>query len=254
MYTRYPDLAGRTAVVTGGSRGIGAETARALAANGVEVVVNGRDRAALDAVVASITSAGGRAVGVAGDITDPDVAHLLRTVAEESFGPASIIVPFAGGQGAPVPVEKMSLGQWRSTLDSDLTSTFITVTEFLPGMIERGAGSIITMASTAARQVGLGSIAYAAAKAGVLMFTRNLADQLGKHGIRANAVSPSAVLNDRMRTAMTDEQLVQLATHFPLQRIGQPVDVAQAVIYLASDASSWITGVTLDITGGRVIV
>src|SRR5258707_15311132 len=110
MYTRYPDLAGRTAVVTGGSRGIGAETARALAANGVEVVVNGRDRAALDAVVASITSAGGRAVAGAGDITDPDVPHLLRTVAEGAFGPASVILPFAGRQGAPVPGENMSLG------------------------------------------------------------------------------------------------------------------------------------------------
>src|SRR5437016_5443226 len=107
MYTRYPDLAGRTAVVTGGSRGIGAETARALAANGVQVVINGRDEAALDAVVASITSAGGHAVAAAGDVTDPDVPHRLRTVAEESFGPASIVVPFAGGQGAPVPLEKM---------------------------------------------------------------------------------------------------------------------------------------------------
>ena len=254
MYTRYPDLAGRTAVVTGGSRGIGAETARALAANGVDVVVNGRDRAALDGVVASITSSGGRAVAAVGDVTEPDVAYLLRTVAEESFGPASIIVPFAGGQGSPVPVEKMTPELWRSTLESDLTSAFLTVAEFLPGMIERGAGSIVTMASTAARQPGLGSIAYAAAKAGVLTFTRYLAAQLGQHGIRANAVAPSAVLNDKMRAAMTDEQLAHLATQVPLGRIGQPADVAEAVLYLASDASSWVTGVTLDITGGRVIV
>src|SRR3954465_14334976 len=98
MYTRYPDLAGRTAVVTGGSRGIGAETARALAANGVAVVVNGRDRAALDGVVASITQQGGHAVAAAGDVTGPDVARVLRTTAEEHFGPVSIVVPFAGGQ------------------------------------------------------------------------------------------------------------------------------------------------------------
>lgn len=254
MYTRYPDLDGRTAVVTGGSRGIGAETARALAANGVAVVVNGRDQAALDGVVASITARGGRAVAAAGDVTDPDVAHRLRLVAEERFGGVSIIVPFAGGQGSPVPVEKMTVAQWRSTLDSDLTSTFLTVTEFLPGMLERGAGSVVTMASTAARQAGLASIAYAAAKAGVLMFTRHLAAQLGSRGIRANAVSPSAVLNDRMRAAMTDDQLAHLATQFPLGRIGAPRDIAEAVLYLASDASSWVTGVTLDITGGRVIV
>lgn len=254
MYTRYPDLAGRTAVVTGGSRGIGAETARALAANGVAVVVNGRDRAALDGVVASITTQGGRAVAAAGDVTVPDVARVLRTTAEEHFGPVSIVVPFAGGQGRPVPVEEITVEQWRSTLDSDLTSTFLTVTEFMPGMLERGAGSVVTMASTAARQPGLGSIAYAAAKAGVLMFTRHLASQLGPRGIRANAVSPSAVLNDRMRAAMTDDQLAQLAEQFPLRRIGQPADVAAAVLYLASDVSSWVTGVTLDITGGRVIV
>ena len=254
VFTQYADLAGRTAVVTGGSRGIGAETARALAANAVHVVVNGRDRTALAAVVASITDAGGRAVAAPGDVTDPDVVHTLRAVAEESFGPVSIVVPFAGGNGRPVRSEKLTIQQWRATLDSDLTSMFLTVSEFLPGMIERGAGSVITMGSTAGRHAGLGSIAYAAAKAGVFMFTRHLAAELGKHGIRANAVSPSAVLNDRMRAAMTAEQIEQLAAQFPLGRIGQPFDVAEAVLFLASDASSWITGVTLDITGGRVIV
>jgi 3-oxoacyl-[acyl-carrier protein] reductase len=254
MSGRYPDLAGKVAVVTGGSRGIGAETARALAANGVKVLINGRDRRALDAVVASVTHAGGHAVGAPGDVTDPEVVNQLRDAAESTFGPVDILVPFAGGHGSPVPTAQLTLDQWRATLEGDLTSTFLAVNTFLPGMIERHAGAIITMASTAGRLPGRASIAYAAAKAGVLMFTRHLAAEVGRHGIRANALAPSSMQDERQRHSMSDEQLRDLANLFPLGRVGQPDDVAQAVLFLASDASEWITGVTLDITGGRVIL
>jgi 3-oxoacyl-[acyl-carrier protein] reductase len=254
QWPHYPDLAGTVALVTGGSRGIGAATCRALAANGVKVAVNGRDAAAVDAVVESIAVDGGHAVAVPGDVTDPHTAGKIRETAERALGPVQILAPFAGGQGRPVPTVDLGLDQWRAIIDSDLTSVYLTVTEFLPGMIERKAGTVIMMASTAARYPSGANAAYAVAKAGVVMFSKHLANEVGRHGVRVNCLAPSAVLNDKMQQAMSTDQLQQLAGAFPLGRIGQPSDVAQAVLYLASDAASWVTGVTLDLTGGRVIL
>ncbi|GAA1225996.1 3-oxoacyl-ACP reductase FabG [Kitasatospora nipponensis] len=250
----YPDLAGKVALVTGGSRGIGAATCRALAANGVRVAVGGRDAAALGAVVGAIEAAGGTALAAPADVTDPAAVDRLRATAERALGPVDILAPFAGGQGMPTPTVQLPPERWRSVLDADLTSVFLTVSAFLPGMIERGSGTVITMASTAGRTPSGANVAYAVAKAGVLMLSRHLAAEVGPHGIRVNCLSPSAVLNDRMRTSMSAEQLAGLAAAFPLGRIGRAHDVAQAVLFLASEASSWITGATLDLTGGRVIL
>lgn len=250
----YPDLAGKVALVTGGSRGIGAATCRALAANGVRVAVNGRDRAAIDSVVAAIAADGGTAVATPGDVTDEEAVRNMRSVVEHTLGPVEILAAFAGGQGTPVPTTRLGLDQWRAVIDSDLTSVYLTVSAFLPAMIERGVGAIITMSSSAGRQPSRANAAYAAAKAGVGMLTKHLANEVGRHGVRVNCLAPSAVLNDRMRRFMSAEQLDELAAAFPLGRIGQPGDVAQAVLYLASSASSWVTGVTLDLSGGRVIV
>jgi 3-oxoacyl-[acyl-carrier protein] reductase len=250
----YPDLAGKVALVTGGSRGIGAATCRALAANGVKVAVNGRDRAAIDAVVAKIAADGGTAVAAPGDVTDEAAVRDMRDVVERALGPVEILAAFAGGQGAPVPTTQLGLEQWRAVLESDLTSVFLTVTALLPAMIERGGGAIITMSSSAGRQPSAANAAYAAAKAGVVMFSKHLANEVAALGVRVNCLAPSAVLNDRMQRFMSAGQLDELAAAFPLGRIGQPDDIAQAVLYLASSASSWVTGVTLDLTGGRVIV
>ncbi len=250
----YPDLAGKVALVTGGSRGIGAATCRALAANGVRVAVNGRDLTAIDRVVGEITGEGGVAMAAPGDVTEEAAVRGIREEVEQALGSVEILAAFAGGQGTPVPTSQLGLERWRSVLESDLTSVYLTVTAFLPAMIERGAGAIITMSSAAGRQPSGANAAYAAAKAGVVMFTKHLAHEVGKHGIRVNCLAPSAVLNDRMQRFMSAEQLDELAAKFPLGRIGQPDDVAQAVLYLASSASSWVTGVTLDLTGGRVIV
>ncbi|MEU7870846.1 SDR family NAD(P)-dependent oxidoreductase [Dactylosporangium sp. NPDC049140] len=253
-FTSHPDLAGKVALVTGGSRGIGAATCRALATNGVRVAVNGRDPAAVESLVGEIAAAGGTALAVPGDATDGAVVHRIREEVERALGPVDILAPFVGGQGRPVPTHELGAEQWRATVEADLTSVFLAVSEVLPGMIERRTGTIVTMSSTAGRMPGLASAAYAAAKAGVVMFSKHLAAEVGRHGIRVNCLAPSAVLNSRMRQHMTDEQLDELATHFPLGRIGRPEDVAEAVLYLASDAASWITGATLDLTGGRVIV
>ena len=251
---RYPDLAGRVAVVTGGSRGIGAQTARALAANGARVAVIGRDERALADVADGITAAGGHALPVRADCTVEAEVERAATAIADALGPVHILAPFAGGNGMPVPTAEETVAHWREVVETDLTSMFACVRAFLPGMIERRRGSIITMASAAARHAAGSSAAYAAAKAGVIAFTRHLAAEAGPDGIRVNCIAPSATENERMRGWTTEEQRAQLAASFPLRRIGQPQDVAAATLFLASDASAWITGVTLDIAGGKIMV
>ncbi|MFJ3904817.1 SDR family NAD(P)-dependent oxidoreductase [Streptomyces sp. NPDC090025] len=248
-----PGIEGKVALVTGGSRGIGAATCRALAARGAKVAVTGRDKAAVDAVVASIVEAGGQALAAPADVTDPAAVELLHDLVTGELGAVDILAPFAGGQGAPVPTVELGVDRWRSVIDSDLTSVFLTVSAFLPAMVARGSGTVVLMSSTAGRVPGGANAAYAVAKAGVLMFARHLAQEVGGHGVRVNCLAPSAVLNDRMRQYLTEDQRARLAADFPLGRIGRPEDVAEAVVYLASDAASWITGATLDLTGGRVI-
>jgi 3-oxoacyl-[acyl-carrier protein] reductase len=250
----YPDLAGKVAVVTGGSRGIGAATARELGRNGVAVAVVGRDRAALEATLATVTATGARGIAVVADCTSEDQFGALRTAVEAQLGAVDILAVFAGGNGMPVPTATETGAHWRDVIESDLTSTFLTVSAFLPGMIERHHGVIITMSSAAARQAARSSAAYAAAKAGVIAFSRHLAGEYAKEGIRVNCLAPSAIENDRMRNWMSAGERDALGHSFPLDRIGQPEDVAAATLFLASAASSWITGATLDIAGGKVML
>jgi 3-oxoacyl-[acyl-carrier protein] reductase len=251
-YGSYADLAGKVAVVTGGSRGIGAATAAALAANGALIAVIGRDEAAMAAVTAGIAERGGRAIWLAADCTVPaDLERMAGTVTEQ-LGPIGIVASFAGGNGMPVPTEAETPEHWREVIESDLNSVFYTVRAVLPAMTVGGA--IVTMSSAAARQAAKSAAAYAAAKAGVIAFTRHLAAELAPRGIRVNCVAPSATENDRMRTWMSAEQRAALGASFPLGRLGQPDDVAAAALFLASDASSWITGATLDIAGGKIML
>jgi 3-oxoacyl-[acyl-carrier protein] reductase len=251
---RYPDLAGKVAVVTGGSRGLGAATAHALAENDAQVTVVGRDDAALGSVVDAIRAAGGRAIGIRADCTqENDVRRLAETVTEE-FGAVDILAAFAGGNGMPVPTVQENPDHWREVIESDLTSTFLTVNAFLTSIVEHGTGSIITMSSAAGRQPAHSSAAYAAAKAGVVAFTRHLANEVAPNGVRVNCIAPSAIENERLHTWTTAEQRQQLAESFPLRRIGQPHDIAAAALFLASEQSSWITGITVDIAGGKIMI
>jgi 3-oxoacyl-[acyl-carrier protein] reductase len=251
----YPDLAGKVAVVTGGSGGIGAATCRLLAANGARVAVNGRDRTRIQAVVDAIREGGGEAVGVDGDCTDPAAVQRLRQVVEQELGPAEVLAAFVGGGRArPGPVADIPQEDWQSTLDSSLTATFLTLKSFLPGMIQRGRGAIVTMASSAARLPGLGAPApYMAAKAGVIMLTRQVASEAGPHGVRANCLAPHTILTEQIRRMAPQEWRDQMAAAVPLRRLGTPEDVALAAVFLTSDSAAWLTGVTLDVAGGYVM-
>jgi 3-oxoacyl-[acyl-carrier protein] reductase len=250
----FPDLQGKIAVVTGGSRGIGAETGLALARNGVRVAINGRDEAAIHATVRTIRAIHGEAIAAPADCARLSSVEAMRERVHAELGAPDFVVAFAGGgSGRPMPFEQITEEDWRSSIDNNLTSTFFTLKCFLPAMIARGSGCIVNMASAGGRVAAGAPAGYGAAKAGVIMLTRHLAHEAGKHGVRVNCVSPSAVLTERTRQAISDEQERQMRAAFPLGRLGHPQDVAAATLFLLSSASSWITGVTLDVAGGRVM-
>lgn len=251
----YPDLAGKVAVVTGGSRGIGSATCRLLASNGVRVAVSGRDREAIEEVVADIEHRGGTAIGVPADCTRMAELEALRREVESALGPTDIVVAYAGGFGRYTAAHTISEEEWHQVIESNLTATFLTVKCFLPGMLERQSGAIVTMASNAARFLDIPLTAsYAAAKAGVMMFSRHVAKEAGEHGVRVNCVAPATVLTERVQRLMTEERQREVAEMAPLGRLGHPEDVALATLFLVSDSSAWLTGVTLDVAGGRIML
>ncbi|MGO4223096.1 SDR family NAD(P)-dependent oxidoreductase [Lysobacter sp. TAF61] len=251
----FPDMSGKVAMVTGGSRGIGAATCLALARNGVRLVINGRDPVALQTSVAAVQAVGGEAIGLAADCSDLAQVQRMQAQVEAHFGAPDFVLAFAGGgTGRPVPVQDITEEDWRSSIDNNLTSTFFTLKCFLPGMLARGSGGILTMASAGARVASGAPAGYGAAKAGVIMLTRHLAQEAGPQGLRVNCISPSAVLTERTRATLSPERQARMQEGFPLGRLGTPEDVAAASLFLLSDASAWITGVVLDVAGGRVMV
>ncbi len=252
----YPDLEGKVAVVTGGSKGIGAATAVQLGRNGARVAVCGRDAESIERVTEETRAAGaGAAAGIAADLTTPEGVAGLRAEVEEGLGPADVLMAFAGGFGVRTPQLATELDEWNGIIESNLTSTFLTLREFAPGMVERGSGSIVTMASNAARFLDIQLTAsYAAAKAGIAMLSRHAALELGPHGVRVNVLAPATILSERVKRNMDEERLASIAEMSPLGTIGVPEDPALAALFLASDSARWMTGVTLDVAGGRIMM
>ena len=246
-------LVGRVALVTGASGSIGGAVSHALAARGAAVAVHGRNTAALHEVVTGIRADGGTAVAYSGDVRAE--AHLQEVVAQvgSTLGAVDILIPLAGGDGSPAPTAALTPTRWREVIETDLSSVFITVHAVLPGMLAAGRGVIVTMASSAGRRPSQANAAYAAAKAGVVMLTRHLAKEYAPAGIRVNCVAPSIVETATLHRRASADQLAAIAEHVPLHRIGQPADIAEAVTFLACEASSWITGTVIDITGGMTL-
>lgn len=249
-------LKDRVALVTGSSRGIGAAVARLFAQEGARVAVHGRDAEALQAVLRDIEAAGGRAIAVAGDVTDFRAIEAMRQEIEDRLGAVDILVANAGGSFTPPAlIEDIPEDGWRASVEGNLTATFLTLKSFLPGMKARERGAIVTMSSAAGRRPHSRSpVPYAAAKAGIVMLTQDAAAQAGPYGIRVNCIAPGTILTERNRVRIPQAQQDALQADHPLRRLGVPEDVAQAALYLASDAAGWITGVVVDVAGGAVMV
>ena len=193
------ELNGKVALITGSSRGIGAGIARLFARHGAAVAVHGRDQAALAAVQRAIADDGGRAIGIAAELTVFDQVEAMRRQIEDALGPVDMLVTNAGGNPTPPgPFEQITEEGWRAAIDQNLLATFLTIKAFLPGMKTRRTGNIITMSSAAARRAHpMSPVGYSAAKAGIQMLTQHLAAQVGSFGIRVNCLAPETILTER---------------------------------------------------------
>ncbi len=250
-------LEGRVAVVTGSSRGIGAAIARRLTEEDAAVAVHGRDQQAVSSVAGALKAAGRRVLELTGDVTRSQDLERMRQLVEGELGAPDILVANAGASltRPGIPLEEIDESAWRASVDANLTATFLTLKTFLPGMKRKGSGSIVTLSSAAARRPTVRSpVAYGAAKAGIELLTRQLAAELGPSGIRINCVAPETILTERNLSRIPPDVREQLAREHPVRRLGTPEDVANAVLYLASDASGWVSGVVLDVAGGAVLV
>jgi 3-oxoacyl-[acyl-carrier protein] reductase len=251
----HVELQGRVAVVTGGARDIGAAIVRRLAACGASVVVNyhgSADRAA--ALVDEIGRGGGTALAVRADVTQPAEATRLIDEARAAFGGRiDILVNNAGGLVARKTMAEMDVDFWRTVLDLNLTTVFLVTQAALPHMPE--GGTIVNLSSLAARDGGGGgALAYSSAKGAVLTLTRGLSKELAPRRIRVNCVSPGLIATTFHDTFTTPEVRQAVAGRTSVGREGSADDVADAVLFLASDASAYITGESLEINGGLYFV
>ena len=249
-------LSGKVTLVTGASRGIGAAIARVFAKEGAKVALHGRDGAALSAVRVGLEQDGGVVAEVMADLTRSHEIETMRRQIEQTLGPIDVLVANAGGSFTPPgPLEEISEEGWHASLDGNLTATFLTIKSILPGMKERKSGAIVTISSAAGRRPHpQAPIAYSAAKAGIQILTQVVAAQAGSYGIRANCVAPETILTERNDQRIPKAQQAALQELHPLKRLGTPDDVARAVLYLASNQASWVTGIILDVAGGAVMV
>lgn len=242
----------RHVLVTGGSRGIGAATARAFAQAGWSVSLNYfHSRAQAQTLAAELSANGGEAVALQADVSDPVQAAALLEAAEAA-GPLDALVCCAGIALPQQLLTDTTDQQWRQVMGTDLDGVFYTVRAAVPGMVRRKRGSIVTVSSMWGVTGGSCEVAYSAAKAGVIGLTRALAKELGPSHIRVNCVAPG-VIDTEMNGHLSRETMDALGEETPLGRIGTPEEVAQAILFLADERSSFLTGQVLRVDGGMVI-
>lgn len=244
------ELRGRIAIVTGSARGIGLSIARRLAERGSSVVVTDVNVEAGEISAAELRKEGYSAIFIPADISkEDDIAHLIAETIDK-FGRIDILVNNAGIVSTG-PVTDVDLFHWQRLIDVDLTSVFLLVKAVLPHMVERHAGRIINIASVAGLNGGglLGNSCYAAAKGGVIAFSKGIAREAGQHGVTSNVICPALTETD-MTASMPEAQRRRIVDAIPLGRAGTPNEVAAAVTFLASDDAAFITGATLEVDGG----
>jgi glucose 1-dehydrogenase len=262
LFTEKDLLRGQRALVTGGSSGIGAATCRALAKAGARVVVNYLSDAEQAAgVVHDIEAEGGEAMALQGDVSSEEQVKRMFGQMIEAWGSIDILVANAGMQWDG-PIEEMSLKQWNKVLEVNLTGQFLCAREAVIEFKRRGvdsdlscaAGKIICMSSVHDIIPWAGHINYATSKGGVLMFMQSLAQEVAHLKIRVNGISPGAIKTPINHSAWsTPEAEADLLKLIPYQRVGDPMDIGRAAVWLCSDASDYVTGTTLYVDGGMTL-
>jgi NAD(P)-dependent dehydrogenase (short-subunit alcohol dehydrogenase family) len=248
-------LAGKVAIVTGASRGIGRAIAERFAREGAAVVLVARTAAALDEIAGGIARSGGRAVVLAGDATSEEVNGEMVALAEQRFGRVTTLVANMGAD-LTAAVTETSPADWDACLASDLKHLYLGARAALPSMIAAGGGAVVAVASTAALRGIPNHAAYCAAKAGLANLTRSIAVDYGRHGVRANCICPGAVETEMLTVWLRGfgegeaDVRARLVARAPLARMGRPEEIANLACFLASDEASYMTGTVIPVDGG----
>lgn len=242
------ELQNKVAIVTGGSRGIGSSIALELAKNGVKIVINyNSNSAAADKMVAEIKEIGGDAYAVQADVSVIADAENLINETVKHFGRVDILINNAGITRDST-FKKLSEEDWRKVIDVNLNSVYNTTSKALPHLLESDAGRIINISSIIGQAGGFGQTNYAAAKAGLIGYTKSLALELAKSNVTVNAICPGFI-GTEMVAAMPEKVLEAVVSKVPQKRLGKPEDIARGVVYLCQDGD-YITGQQLNINGG----
>ena len=245
-------LVGKVALVTGGSRGIGRAVALKLAENGADVAINyAGNTAAAEEVKAAIEKMGRKAMLVQGSVADTDGVQALVNQVVKELGRPDILINNAGITRDGL-LMRMKEADWDAVLETNLKGVFNCSKAVMRTMMKQKSGRIVNMASVVGEMGNAGQANYAAAKAGVIGFTKSLAKEVASRGITVNAVAPGFIATD-MTKVLTDDQKAEMARSIPLGRAGQPEDVANAVLFLVSDEAAYITGQVLNVDGGMVM-
>ena len=249
---------GKTLFITGGSRGLGREMALALADVGARVILVGRTVDSLNQTAADIRSLGGEAVTLQGDVSQPEDCERVCRTALEEHGPIDILINNVGGRRIDVPTEDFPLEEWQKLMDLNLTSTFLC-TKLIGGeMVRRGnGGRIINVASVSGMIAnrGIGGRSYETSKAAVIHFTRAVAADWAPHRVTVNAICPGGFLTEpnKQWAAENPEVISSFREQIPAGDFGEPEDLGALAVYLASDASRYMTGASLVIDGGYLL-
>lgn len=247
-------LEGKVAIVTGGGAGIGEAVAKRFADEGAAVVITGRRKAELDRVISGIRHNKGKGLAVAGSVTDEAHVREVTQRALDSFGRIDILVNNAGIGDFGKRIHETDDASWQTMLDVNLTGVFRITRAVVSHMLKQGKGTIVNISSVASL-IGIpGAPAYAASKGGLDAFTRALAIDYAKDGIRCNVVNPGLIDTPMAAPLMSKPELLQpILNHYALRRPGTPEEVANMVLFLASDEAGWVTGGTFTIDGGMTI-
>jgi 3-oxoacyl-[acyl-carrier protein] reductase len=251
----YFDLSGKVALVTGAGSGIGKATALALAEQGAAVAINYfRNETGAEEARQQIVAAGGRAITVQADATKKaDVERMIATTVE-ALGPIDILVNNAGSLLERLRLLELTEERWDDVMNLNLKSAFLCSQAVAASMMERKTGAIINVSSIAGRNGGaLGSIHYSTAKGGMITMTKGLAKELSAFGVRVNAVSPGVIATPFHDQFSTPEAMKNYAANIPLGRVGTPAEVGRTIVFLASEASSYLAGETIEINGGMLM-